>query len=199
MSVYLYFHDAFQEISESGSQNFETLNYTIPNDPNNISIDDTFDPDLNFVSKKVNVYVSPEDFHDSFKKPETSYFSIRHLNTWNIKKNFVSLKRFLPSLDFTFSRIFFSETWCGDLDNFMHDLPNYASTPQKRSDRRDEGGSVYIYDSLNFKAKPEISTDCGQILYWKLYLRKHLTLYSKWSFWTLWRLFNKSFFKHKKL
>ena len=115
MSVYLYFHDAFQEISESGSQNFETLNYTIPNDPNNILIDDTFDPDLNFVSKKVNVYVSPEDFHDSFKKPETSYFSIRHLNTWNIKKNFVSLKRFLRSLDFTFSRIFFQRlgvvTW----------------------------------------------------------------------------------------
>ena len=81
MSVYLYFHDAFQEISESGSQNCETLNYTIPNDPNNILIDDTFDPDLNFVSKKVNVYVSPEDFHASFKKPETSYVSIRHLNT----------------------------------------------------------------------------------------------------------------------
>ena len=69
----------------------------------------------------------------------------------------------MPSLNFTFSIIRFSETWCDDLDNFTYDLPNYTSSHQKRSDRKGWGVSVYIHNSLNFKARLDISTNCRDI------------------------------------
>ena len=69
----------------------------------------------------------------------------------------------MPSLNFTFSIIRFSETWCDDLDNFTYDLPNYTSNHQKRSDRKGGGVSAYIHNSLNVKTRPDLSTNCGDI------------------------------------
>ena len=57
----------------------------------------------------------------------------------------------------------FSVTWCDDLDNFTYDLLSYKSSHQKRSDRKDAGVSLYIHNSLNFKTRPDLSTNCGNI------------------------------------
>ena len=100
-----------QEIRGIDSWNFETLKYNISNESNDILLNNAYDPDLNFFSKNVKnldtVYVLPEDFHDSLEKPVTSYFPILHLNIRSIEKNFKSFKKFLSSLDFTFSILFF--------------------------------------------------------------------------------------------
>ena len=121
-----------QKICGSDSSNFETSKYYISNESNDILLDDPYDPDLNFFSKNVKkldmMYVSPEDFHDSLEK---GYFSILQLNIRSIKKDFEIFKSFLSSLDFTFSIIYFSETWCDDLDNFIYDLPNDSSPSKK--------------------------------------------------------------------
>ena len=73
-----------QEICGTDSWNFETLKDNISNKSNDILLDKSYDPDLNFFSKNVKnlgtVYVLPEDFHDSLEKPVKSYFSILHLN-----------------------------------------------------------------------------------------------------------------------
>ena len=157
----------YTRILGTDSWNFETLKCNISNESNDILLNNAYDPDLNFFSKNIKnldtVYVLPEDFHDSLEKPITSYFSILHLNIRSIKKNFESFKTFLSSLDFTFSILCFSETWCDDLDNFTYDLPNYTSSHQKRSDRKGWGVSVYIHNSLNFKARLDISTNCRDI------------------------------------
>ena len=43
-----------------------------------------------------------------------------------MKKNFESFKTFLSPLDFTFSIICFSETWCDDLDNLVYQIIQVA-------------------------------------------------------------------------
>ena len=117
-----------------------TDSWNVSNESNDILLDNVCDPDFNFFSKNVKnldtVYVLPEDFHDSLEKPVTSYFSILHLNIRSIKKKFGSFKTFLSFLDYMFSIICFSETWCNDLDHFTYDLPSYTSNHQKRSDRK---------------------------------------------------------------
>ena len=45
----------------------------------------------------------------------------------------------------------------------LHDLPNYTSSHQKRSDCKGGGVSVYIHNSLNFRAITDLSTNCGDI------------------------------------
>ena len=65
----------------------------------------------------------------------------------------------MSSLDFTFSIICFSETWCDDLII----LPNYTSNHQKRSDRKGGGVSVYIHNSFNVKTRSDLSTNYRDI------------------------------------
>ena len=67
------------------------------------------------------------------------------------------------SLDYTFSIICFSETWCDDLNNFTYDVPNYTSNHQKRSDSKGGEVSVYIHNCFRGKATPDLSTNCGDI------------------------------------
>ena len=59
--------------------------------------------------------------------------------------------------------ICFSEAWCDDLNNFIYDLPNYTSSNQKRNDRQGGGVSVYIHNSLNFRSRSDLSTNCVNI------------------------------------
>ena len=95
------------------------MKYNKSNESNDILLDNAYDTELNFFSKNVKnldmVYVLPEDFHDFLAKPGTGYFSILHLNIRSIKKIFKSFKTYFSALDFTFSIICFSETWCDDL------------------------------------------------------------------------------------
>ena len=62
-----------------------------------------------------------------------------------------------------FKIICFSEKWCDDLDNITYDLPNYTSSHQKRSYQKAWGMSLYIHISLNFKTRPDLSTNCRDI------------------------------------
>ena len=157
------------------------MKYNKSNESNDILLDNAYDTDLNFFSKNVKnldmVYVLPEDFHDFLAKPGTGYFSILHLNIRSIKKFFKSFKTYFSALDFTFSIICFSETWCDDLDNFIYDLPSYTSSHQKRSDRKIGGVSVYVHNSLNFKTIPELSTNFRDIESLALEIISEKTLY----------------------
>ena len=141
-----------QEIRGSDSWDFETPKYNILNESNDILLDNAYDPDLRSFSKNVKnldtEYVLPEDFQDSLEKPVTGYFLTVYLNIPSIKKTFLLL------VDFTFNIIWFLETWCNDLDNFIYALPNYTNAHQKRSYRKGVGVSVYIHSSLNFKTRP---------------------------------------------
>ena len=64
-----------QEIDGFVSRNFEFLKYNISNEWNDILLDDSYDPDLNFFCKNVKnletVYVSSGDMYDSQEKTVT--------------------------------------------------------------------------------------------------------------------------------
>ena len=108
-----------QEIRGSDSWNFETLKCTILNESNDILLYNTYDPDLHSFSKNVKnldkEYLLPEDF---LGKPVTGYFLIVHLIIRSIKKTFQSL--------------WFSETWCNDLDNFILCFAKLYKYPSKK-------------------------------------------------------------------
>ena len=68
----------------------------------------------------------------------------------------------MKSINFTFSVIWFSETWSHDLNitrNSLYELPNYTSNHQIRSDRKGGGVSVYIHNMFDFKVRANLSTN----------------------------------------
>ena len=89
------------ESSESEIESLENLKYGIAG--NNILLDDSYDPDVNFFNvnfENLNTpYLFPVDFSSAYEnEPSSNYFPILHLNIRNIKKNF---KMFLNSINLT--------------------------------------------------------------------------------------------------
>ena len=123
------------ESSESEIESFENLKYSIADNNNNILLDESCDPDVNFFNanfENLNTpYLFPEDFNSAYENESSSnYLSILHLNIRTIKKNFENFKMFLNSISFTFSIICFSETWLDEAnstENSLYELLNYMS------------------------------------------------------------------------
>ena len=150
------------EKSNSESQSFETFKCNIPYNTSDILLDKSCKADVKFFSvnfQKFDMpYLLPESFHDFLDNTPFEYFSILHLKVRIIKKprNF---KSFLTSINFTYSVKCFSETCLDDLTlswNASYKLPNYTSKPQVRHDRKDDDISIYVYNSLNFKIRPDL-------------------------------------------
>ena len=153
------------ESSESEIESFENLKYSIADNNNNILLDDSCDPNVNFFNVNFenlnSPYFFPEDFNGAYENESSSnYFSILHLNTRSIMKNFENFKMFLNSINFTFSIICFSETWLDETNSTetsLYELPNYVSKHQVRSDRRGRGVSIYVHKTFNFKVRSDLS------------------------------------------
>ena len=137
------------------------LKYSLLDDNDDILLDSSCDPNLNFFKNNIRnldtTYLFPDQFHNFLVNSKTDWFSILHLNIRTIKKNFKNFKLFLSSLDFSFSVICFSETWFDDLDNLAYDLSIYINKHQVRSDSSGAGVSIYIHSSLKFKERPDLS------------------------------------------
>ena len=59
-----------------------------------------------------------------------------------------------------FSVICFLETWLNNsalMEKSLFGIPNFTSINQARGDRKDDGVSIYIYESLAFTVKPDLS------------------------------------------
>ena len=157
-----------KEKNDTETKNFETLKCNISNN-NNIPLDDSCDPGVNFFNKKFQSldtpYLMSEEFHN-FLDNSWDQFSILHLNIRSIKRNFENFKLFLNSINFTFSVICLLETWWDDLatiEKSLFELPNYNSTHQAMGDRKGGGVSIYINKSLDFTVKPDLSINNNDI------------------------------------
>ena len=137
------------------------MKYSLLDENDDILLYSSCDQDLNFFKNNFRnldtTYLFPDQFHNFPVKSKTDQFLIPHLNIQSIKKNFENFKSFLSSLDFSFSFICFSETWFDYLDNSAYDFPNCSSKHQVRSDLRENGVSIYIYSSLKFKERIDLS------------------------------------------
>ena len=73
-----------------------------------------------------------------------------------MSKNFENFKDFLSDLNYDFSVITLTETWCLDdpRNESLYKLENYSSVHQPRKDKRKGGGTcVFVHNSLNFNTR----------------------------------------------
>ena len=165
--IFLYYYFFIMNVStnekdDTEIKNFEKLKYKIT-DNNDILLDDSCNPDINFFNGKFQSfdkpYLMPEDFYN-FHSNSLNQFSILHLNIRSIKKKIKNFKLLLNSINFIFSVICLSETWWDDLATIqksLFELLNYKSNHQARGDRKGGGVSIYVHKSLDFKIRPDLS------------------------------------------
>ena len=98
--------------SDPERPNFENLKYEIADNSDDILLDNSCDPDVNFFSLKTQnldtPYILPEEFQKFIDSSSHDLFSILHLNIRSIKKNFDNFKIFFFNSRFFFeSDLFF--------------------------------------------------------------------------------------------
>lgn len=108
----------------------------------------------NYLSSDSNYY-STDDFISNFTKTSKG-FSILHVNSRSLSKNFDSLETMLYSLNnFPFSVIGVTETWLHSTSPNLFELNNYTLVRQDRTDKRGGGIAFYISEQLQFKIRKE--------------------------------------------
>ena len=132
--------------SDPERPNFENLKYDIVDYSDDILLDNSCDPDVNFFSLKTQnldtPYILLEEFQKFVGSSFHDSFTILHLNIRSIKKNSDNFKLFFSTLAFSFSVLCFSETWLDEVGKSLYELPNYISKHQVSDDRK--GGEVSI-------------------------------------------------------
>ena len=87
-------------------------------------------------------------------------FSLLHINSRSINKNFDSVGTFLDSLNkFSFSVIGISETWLNSNSPDMFNIPNYHMLHVDRKNGRGGGVALYIHSIFRYKLRSDIYID----------------------------------------
>ena len=65
----------------------------------------------------------------------------------------------------SFKVICLTETWCQDtsIANNLFQLSNYSCVHQIRNDRRAGGVCIYVHNSLRFKRRNDMCTNCHNV------------------------------------
>ena len=102
----------------------------------------------------------------TFNVSKTDSFSVLHLNSRSINKNFESFKEFSSTINFKFIIVRSSETWVEDTSfskNSNFQLSGYKVLHQTRKNRKGGGVCVFVRDSHSFKLREDLSTNCDAI------------------------------------
>ena len=140
---------------------FENLSFD-PFNFESILLNKNQDPDENlFEIYNDSSYFSPDELKISLGKiPYTNKsFSIISFNIRSMKKNFEEFRNFISELNYDFSVISLTETWCLDdpRNESLLKLNNYTSIYQARSSERHGGGiCMFIHNSLIFKNRSDL-------------------------------------------
>ena len=146
--------------------NFENETFNPFSNEVNIILNGNADPDENYfdenIFSKINAqYFSTDETKETLKplnnKPA---FSIIHINIRSMSQNFDELKSLLNNINFTFSIICLTETWCSDesfIKNSNFQLSGYNSLHLERKNKRGGGVCVFIREDLIFKKRKDFS------------------------------------------
>ena len=127
------------------------------------------DPDENiFESFNDCSYFTPNELKVTLDKniSKQKSFSIISLNIRSMNKNFEEFRSFITELNYEFSVITLSETWCLDdpRNESLYKLNNYTSIHQARRGGRNGGGTcIFIHNSLKFKNRPDLCVNNNDI------------------------------------
>ena len=84
-------------------------------------------------------YYTVQEFNTRFKN-QSNMFSLLHVNSRSLNKNFESFETFLYTLDnFPFSVLGISETWLHSNSPNLFDLQNYKMIRKDREEKRGGG------------------------------------------------------------
>ena len=152
-----------EETSLFENQKFNPFNFE------SILFNKNQDPDENlFENVKDCSYFTPNDLKVSLEEipNENKSFSILNFNIRSMRKNFEEFRNFIYKLDFEFSIISLTETWCLDdpRNESLFKLNNYTSIHQSRySDRNGGGTCIFIHNSLIFKKRSDLCVNNNDI------------------------------------
>ena len=126
------------------------------------------DPDTNFFNAfnfKDSQYFTPEESSRNLNNFDKSSFSMLQLNIRSLQKIFDSLLSLLMTLKFEFKVICITETWCSDnsTNRNLFELPQYKSIHQVRRTGRCGGIAVFLYESLTFSIRHDLSVNNADI------------------------------------
>ena len=106
--------------NEQQDQNFETLRYNPLENSENIYFDNSSDPDLHFLNTNIQNlnthHILREELQNFLGDDKDENMSVLNVNMRSINKNSGNFKMFLSNRNFSFSIIFFSETWFNNLN-----------------------------------------------------------------------------------
>ena len=123
-----------------------------------------FIPDINNTFSDSNYYTT-EEFISNFKNTVNS-FSLLHINSRSLNKNFDSLQTLLYTIDnFPFSIIGVTETWLNFTSPEMFNLQNYEMIRLDREGKRGGGVAFYVHKHLQFKIRRDISLKESETLF----------------------------------
>lgn len=120
------------------------------------------DPDKYFYNNLNlgNLYYFAEDFNTLFcdTSVHPTSFSIVHINTRSLHKNFASLTLFLSGLKHKFSVIAISETWTTTATESLYTIPGFNHVVRSR-DGRGGGVALYIDNALSFTERADLTNN----------------------------------------
>ena len=131
--------------------------------------DSNQNPDVNFhhnISSLESNYLSPSKIDKNFQNFAKQSFSVLQLTIRSLNKNFEAFQNFYKSLNTKFSIICLTETWANASDinqNSFFQLEGYIPVHQIRKSRKGGGIITSIRDSLLYKLRNDLSTNCEDI------------------------------------
>ena len=147
---------------------FENANFN-PFNFESILLNKSQDPDENLYENfKNSSYFTPNELKVSLESMpyNNKHFSIISFNIRSMKKNFEEFKDFITELNFEFSVISLTETWCLDdpRNASLFKLNNYTSIHQARTGKRNGGGTcLFIHNSLTFKKRSDLCVNNNDV------------------------------------
>ena len=145
---------------------FQNLSFN-PFNFESILINNNQDPDENLTENYQNCsYFTPDELKESIEKIPLKGFSIISFNIRSMKKNFEEFKDFITNLNYEFSVISLTETWCLDdsRNESIFKLKNYSSIHQARAGERNGGGTCFfIHNSLTFNKRSDLCINNNDI------------------------------------
>ena len=155
-------------MTNEGNALFENLNFD-PFNFESILLNKNQDPDENlFQNFKSCSYFNPTELKASLENipDRNKSFSIISFNIRSMKKNFEEFRDFITELNYEFSVISLTETWCLDdpRNESLFKLNNYTSVHQAREDERNGGGTcIFIHNSLTFNKRSDLCVNNNDI------------------------------------
>ena len=131
--------------------------FELNNMEQNDLLDIISDDNVQYPSCGTSSYIFPEDFHEKFKSCQ-DYFSVMHLNSRSLCKNFDNMQILLSSLKHNFDIIGITETWFNCNTHLeLYNMENYSLVQVCRSDKVGGGVAMYVKNGIDYAIRNDLS------------------------------------------